>query len=193
MDVEIKNTLEQLEEKKNLINSQNDLRSECNTLIELDKRVGDLLNDIKSLHVDVEQRYEFLDENMTRLTPHHKILKRSSEALDLLIELLKLNRICQRIDTNPNIQMSSDDGEFKLRLPPNLADVNIIDPNDFEENDKRVHHVIEQLLDQFETIYKPLETVLTERRDLPYQSYAIKVRALRASMATKGIALCTSK
>lgn len=180
MDTDITNSLDQLEKRKQHINNQTDLQDECNSLIDLDNRVSTLLSEIQTLHVDVEQRYDFIENNLAQLSPSNKALQRAATSLDLVTELSKLNRICRRIETSPNIDKSPDNSCLSIKLFGN--DDN---PNDdqVESNDRIVHYFVRQMIDDFEQHYRPLESILSKRQDLPYHSYATKVRNLKASMA----------
>lgn len=191
MDVDITKSLEQLETRKQEINNETDLHDECNSLIELDRRVGILLNEIQSLHADVEQRHEFIEQNLDEMAPSNAILQRSSDALDLLIELTKLNRICRRIDTNPNLLKSRVDGQLIMKLSscgPSADDASQQEVA-LDENDRLVQAVVKQIVEDFEFTYRPLEAILSKRLDLPYIAYATKVRNLKETMAKVGILL----
>jgi len=187
MDTNIAKSLEMLETKKQHVNNQTDLKDECESLIELDKRVGTLLIEIQALHTDVEQRYEIMEESVNRLSPSNVILHKASDALDLLVELTKLNRLCHRIDTNPHLERSQVDGCMNLRLSAPTSDANNTTTRELDQSDKLVYLNIKQMIEDFESTYQPLEGLLSKRLDLPYTSYATRVRNLKESMFKGGL------
>lgn len=180
MDSDIVKELKKLEDKKQEVNAQTDLTKHCDSLVALDNRVGRLLDEIRALHLRIERGFSFMENKWDRLGPSYKTLQRTSDALDLVISLTKLNRLCRRIDTNPNLTCSSE-GTLSLKKTSALnsgENEENVDDND----DKMTLQMILNLFNSFERIYKPLEDILSKRLDLPYIAYATKVRNLKESI-----------
>lgn len=180
MDSDILKALGNLEEKREKININTDLTKYCDKIEKLDRNVGKLLDRIRAIHVHIEKRFSFMENKWDRLGPAYKTLQRTSDALDLVIGLTKLNRICRRINTNPNL-CHTDEGKLILR---NSSAFN------GAENDENIDEnglgptelMVIELLDSFEITYSPFEDILSIRTDLPYSGYATKVRNLRQSL-----------
>jgi hypothetical protein len=177
MDLDIAKELSQLQEKKLELEVGTDLSDKCDTIVELDRRVGLLSKGVRSLHDEVEQYFDF-DDICEQLVHPYKVLNKTNLALDLLVGLSNLNRVCQQIDINLNL-IHSADGKTVSINPRRTTNSNTDDDNN-EEN-ATILQVLE-LLEDFEARFKPLEEILSKRNDLPYLTYATKVRYLKKSV-----------
>lgn len=177
MDSDILKALGNLEEKREKINLNTDLTEYCDKIEKLDRNVGKLLDRVRAVHFRLEQRFSFMENKWDRLGPPYKILQRTSDALDLVIELTKLNRICRRIDTNPNL-CHTEEGKLILRSSSSFNGGE--NDENFDENGARMAELmVVELVNSFEAAYNPLEEILSSRQDLPYVAYATKVRHLK--------------
>lgn len=178
MNPDIVNALDHVEAKKRTQNIETNLRGECSSIIELDRRVEALLDEIKTLHVDVEQRYGFLTTTCDKLTLPYRSLQRVELAIDLAIKLTKLNRLCRRISTNPILNSTVNYSALKkiLENGNNNGENN-------EEIDKRLAiQIALALAEDFSAAYTPFEDILSRRTDLPYHSFANKVFSFRTAI-----------
>lgn len=177
----IASELNKLREKSRAINTETDLNKHCDALVELDFKVGSLLDDIRHLQVDVERRFGYMVDVWDQLERPYSTLKRVDEALGLVIELHELNRICKRIDTSPYLSHTAD-GQLNLKVS-SLNQDGEDDENVNGDNDDRVALMMVQgLLDSFESTYSLLADLLSKRLDLPYAVYASKVRTFQKAL-----------
>lgn len=180
MDLDLAKELSKLQERKLALEAGTDLRDKCDTIVELNRRVGLLSEDVLSLHNEVVQRFD-LDDVWQKLSHPYKVLHRTNRVMDLLVGLNKLNGICRWIDANPNL-IHSEDGQT-IKLNPRRAITSGMDDENGDE--KSTVLLVLDLLEEFESIYKPLEQVLSNRSDLPYKTYATKVRSFIKSILEK--------
>lgn len=180
MDPDIAKSLEQLKEKKRNLSVESNLAQECESLSELDRRADVLLNEIRALHSDVDQRYEFIDHNCDKLLPSIKNLQTTDQVLELVSSLTKLNRLCRRLDSSPNFNETN--GHSDLKRFSSIKSTNSDDVVDESDEGRVVLNVTNDLITNFEAIYSPLEQVLSKRLDLPYAAYATKIKHLKESV-----------
>lgn len=186
MDTDLSKTLEQLRAKKKSINIDANLTRECGSIIELNDRLSLLLNEVQSLHKSVQEQSEFVADSCDALKPSHKILKRSCELFEFLAQLTKLNRLCKRIDKIQAFECHQQHlGFHNIKSSPDEDVVGSAQSeNDVEGCDDELTSQILEISRQFELVYKPLEELLSKRQDLPYVSYANKVRNLITATQT---------
>lgn len=189
MDIDISKSIEELEAKKRSINLDADLTRECKSIIELDNRLGLLLNQIRTFRDSVQEQSKFIDDKSDVLEPSYKGLVRTSLVFELTAQLIKLNRLCKRLDkinvfgnhqrcpSLSNIRSSQVEA-IGTESPQNENDI-----AELADDDQQTNQILE-LLEQFEETYKPLEEELSRRQDLPYVSYATKARNFRAALET---------
>lgn len=183
MDSEIALALNQLQERKYALETGTELRDKCSVIFELNQRVVSLLDEIHKLQAEVNGILG-LEDKWDKLGQPYLVLVRTSHALDMLIGLSKLNKICRRIDSNPNLEHSKN-GEkitIKLRRMASNKLSEIDDPIDkIDPEDMPTILQVLDLLDDFESNYEPLEKVLSIREDLPYLKYSKKIRRLKCA------------
>jgi hypothetical protein len=183
MDLDLAKELSHLQEKKLALEAGTELMEKCDTIVELDRRVGLLSHEVQSLHDEVEQRFN-VDDICEQLSQPYRVLNRTSIVSDLIIALTRLNLVCRRIDTDPNLVHSEDGHTMSLKLNRFIGS-----GADDELGDEKstIMHVSE-LLEEYESNYKPFEQLLSNRSDLPYVVYATKVRTSMKSLEKlKGI------
>lgn len=183
MDTNIASELNQLQEKRQAVNIETDLRGHCDALIRMDQKVSVMLEDIRNLHVDLDERFGFVEDVWEQLEQPYKTLKRVDEALDLMIVLHKLSKVCRRIDTSPYLCLTPE-GQLVLKRSLHNNDGQD-DENIDERDDKMTLEMVQELLDSFESTYNPLENLLSKRLDLPFIAYATKVRNFQMVLATQ--------
>lgn len=190
MDTDLSKSLEQLQIKKKSINLDADLSRECKSIVELDGRLALLLNEIQSLRRSVNEQSLFVDEKCDLLSPSYRNLERTSQLFEFSAQLTKLNRLCKRIDKiqafRANQQHLIDPMNLKSGLMKanneNLAEKDTNIDEGVDDYDDEITSQALEISRQFEFVYKPLEDLLSKRSDLPYVSYANKVRNLLASL-----------
>lgn len=187
MDVDISKSIEELEAKKRSINLDADLTRECKSIIELDSRLGLLLNEIRTFRDSVQEQSKFIDDKSDVLEPSYKGLMRTSLVFKLTAQLIKLNRLCKRLDkinafgdhqSSPSLSSirSSQVENTGIEIAQN-------ENNGIElADDDQQRDQILDLLEQFEETYIPLEEELSRRKDLPYVSYATRARNFKAKL-----------
>lgn len=161
-------TLEQLEIKKRLVNEETDLTKECQSIEELNRRIGILLNEITNLKNTIDEQNDFISQTCDNLLPDYKILNKASEISNLTTQLTRLDRLCRRIDSSRALGCKHDESKS---LGGRASSTNVDGNENVELSDQEI-----EMLKTFETTYKPLENLLSRRKDLPYESYANNVR-----------------
>lgn len=173
MDLDFNKSLEQLESKKKALNEQSDLTNECNSIIELDHRIGLLLREIRNLKQDIEEQSNLICTTSDKLAPSDKILQKTSDLFDLTQNLTKLNRLCRLID---KIQVQKQLCPDRKPSPKSDSEIQLSnEEDDIPLSFKKTLKIV----DKFDDVYLPLEGVLSLRKDLPYVHYAEKARVLR--------------
>lgn len=168
MDLDLAKALEKLEIRKRTIEQEADLSSECQSILELDNRIGTLLNETKALASSLQPDFSLVQEACDVLRDKYDKLKETSELFEMVSHLMKLDKICKQIDTvscvtkdacNGTVTSSQEDQD---KEKPNVAT--------FASN-----RIFEHLIKEFNELYQPVEATLTTRPDLPYRLYAKKV------------------
>lgn len=175
MDTAIDHSLQKLRASKQDLNKKVDLTSEYDTLVELDRRVGTVLEEVRTLHIDIDNRYEHIDDGCNKLAPSYQTLLRTSELLNIFVELTRLNRLSRQLNgvtyfANVDKNLSST----KASSGDNGNGEEYADEN----QDKIIKQVLNELINNFAATYEPLESILSLRPDLPYATIAARVRSL---------------
>lgn len=178
MDIDLAKALEQLEIKKRSINSDSDLSKECKSIRELDRRLGLLLKGIRTLRTGVEEQSTFTANTCDKLTSSGRILERTSQVFELSAKLTTLNRLCRRIDRIQAFNVPNDHLETNGRRSSLVKENSSIN---WDENDELTLQISE-IIENFEAAYQSIESVLSQRHDLPYALYAAKVRMLKSAL-----------
>lgn len=156
MESELVKSLEQLELKKKEIK---DLSKESHAITELNNRISSLSSQIYRLSIDVKDHKDFIHKTCDNLGKTFYIIEQSSQMLDIVNALIKMNKICPRLDRYLESVTRNSKNYLKLE-------------NDLEGS---------RLIEAFEQTYLPFQDTLSRRLDLPYHSYAKRIRELRAS------------
>lgn len=177
MEADFLKSLEQLEAKKRKINEQANLTRECNSILELDQRIGLLLKEIKNLKRNVEEQSNITFSTRDKLEHSYKILQKTSELSKMNESLTKLNSLCRHLD---KVQKSCPiaSGSRKSSIRSN----NEVNGSEIDEDTPLSVQLILGVADKFERTYQPLESILKIRQDLPYVHYAEKSRKLKDSL-----------
>lgn len=174
MDTDLIKSLEQLEIEKKILNQNADLTKEYEAIIELDHRLTQLLERIRTINGTVHENYAFVMEKCDKLSPLNLALKKLNRISDLSNQLAKLNQLCKRIDNNHIFK------SLLVGRRPSLR------RDDSEESEQEARlQLTRDLIESFEAAYKPVEAILSSRSDLPYISYANRVRQLKSSLANE--------
>lgn len=180
-------SLEQIEAKKKAINAEANLTSETRSIRELDKRVAVLMNELRHLRGTVLDEEQFVTETCARLAPSAKSLDRTSQLFEIMSHLMTLNRLCKQIDRNKLLEMvhstdnQSDHLDKRSLARESNMSISIQAVEDY--NEEMRHQRAKEIIREFEIVYKPLDIVLDQRKDLPYVAYANKVKKLKESLA----------
>lgn len=190
MDIELAKSLEQLEVKKKTVNTESDLTKECMTIIELDHRIGLLLKEVKNLRNSIDEQSAFICNNCDQIEPNYNVLRRASRVFDLASELTKLNRLCRRFNNSDHIfKFLANDTDQNQVIPESVVRrASLTKKNGHtNEDDELTGQILNETIEKFESIYQPLEAILSKRNDLPYATYANKVRRLKLFMSKNNI------
>lgn len=94
-------SLEELDVRKRVINSETNLDRECQVIRDLNDKIVGLADKIKDMHDNIKEQNSVLDINCEKLAGSNHVLSRTSEAFEISSRLTRLNRICHRLDTSP--------------------------------------------------------------------------------------------
>lgn len=207
IDLAVK-SLEELNARKQFINNEADLSRECESIREFNDKIVQLADRIKNLHENVERHSSILNTNCEKLSQPNLILSRTSEAFVLTSKIIKLNRLCRRLETSPCLKFIESLGrpntsENKSSTGTNTSENTInkgiesddiyknVTSHDNEDDEdeadeglvvdrKAAVKIVRDLVVEFEQIYSiELKDILEHRSDLPYAHYRTLVEHVK--------------
>lgn len=207
-------SLDELNARKQLINSEVDLEKECQSIRELDGNINQLDEKIRTLHESVKYYDNLLSTTCEKLAAPNRILSRAIKAYELTSRLTNLNRLCRRLDTSPclkyieslegtesagnkssvpgsNTVESANSNSTRLNEGPKNSKSNDVEDEE-EDNDeglvvdkKAVMKIVQDLVVEFEQIFSgELKSIVEKRLDLPYVHYNSVIKRAKQSIAS---------
>ena len=163
------------------------MSKECESVVELDRRIELLLDEIKGLRASIEEESNFVGGVCNQLVGSQKSLDTTSEIFDVIVRLIKLNKLCKRIDKSPifRIQDSTCLTTPMATQQPHQSSATSSDVmvNDNDNGTDMARQSKLEMIETFESTYAPLENILSQRPDLPYANYANLVRTMKLSLS----------